>query len=373
MNMENSRLPARRDFLRGGMVFGLAAADASPSASDPKDILNYNPGMAYRRLDNTRIHFSLLSLGGLVMVEAVYHHAIEQGMNFVDASPSYRGGLAIRQLGNVLKSRRTRVYVACKYHSYVRFEDNLRDLQTDWVDFIVFNHHDRHSALHNDDREVFEKLKKAGKVRYAALMTHGDVKEVIAIGIRNGLYSFVTPALNQPGLEAFGEEIRTAQQKGIGVVAMKALRGLENTPLQLALLKKLARSGGITSVLTSIGSYEVFDSYRQALLQPLTAREDRALYAHSVAARSRNCMMCDACKQACPRDLEISAVLRCHDYYYGQLQDAGRALSAYREIPAGKRSGTDCGNCRLCESVCPNGIRIVERMEAARETFARLA
>jgi hypothetical protein len=363
------KLLNRREFVRGAIAIGLSVVPVAAGA----EILNYDADMPYRPLGTTGHHVSLLSMGGLVMVEPVYHYAIERGLNFVDTSPSYRGGMAIRQLGNVLQSKRAKVYVACKYHSYVPFEDNLRDLKTDYVDFIVFNHHDRESALRNDDREVFEKLKRAGKVRFAALMTHGDVKEVLASAIKSGMYSFVTPGLNQPGLEAYDEEVRAARQRGVGVVAMKALRGIEDSTLQLALLKKLAANPAITSVLTSIGSYELFDAYRKALQQPLAAAEDHELHAYAVENRAKNCMMCGRCQRACPRSVDISTVLRSHDYYYVQLRDPGRALETYRGLPVERLAGIDCGDCRRCEAVCPNGIPILERMKSARETFSRLA
>ena len=364
-----SKLLNRREFVRGALAMGLCAVPAAAGG----EILNYNAGMAYRPLGTTGLHVSLLSMGGLVMVEPVYHYAIERGMNFIDTSPSYRGGMAIRQLGNVLQSKRSKVYVACKYHSYIPFEDNLRDLKTDYVDFIVFNHHDRESARENDDREVFEKLKKAGKVRFAALMTHGDIKEVLASGIQSGLYSFVTPSLNQPGLEAYEQEVRAARQRGVGVVAMKALHGIGSSDLQLALLKKLAANPAIVSVLTSIGSYELFDAYRKALQQPLSASEDRALRAYALENRAENCMMCDRCQRACPRSVAISTVLRSHDYYYRQLRDPSRALETYRSLPVDRLDGIECGSCRRCEAACPNGIPILKRMELARQTFSRLA
>jgi predicted aldo/keto reductase-like oxidoreductase len=157
------------------------------------------------------------------------------------------------------------------------------------------------------------------------------------------------------------------------VVAMKALRGIGNSDLQFALLKKLAANPAIASVLTSIGSYELFDAYRKALQQPLTAAEDRALHLYAVETRAKNCMMCDRCQRACPRGVEISTVLRSHDYYYRQLHDPGRALEIYRGLPIERLDGINCGSCRRCEAVCPNGIPILERMESARETFSRLA
>ncbi len=372
---------SRRHFIQRGCLATLAPAIAEArSAStqgtgdvtDHQKIRNYSSEMKYRRLGNTDLHVSLISMGGLVMVEPVYQYAIERGMNFIDTSPSYRGGLAIQQLGNVLKSRREKVYVACKYHSYVRFEENLRALKTDYVDFIVFNHHDRGSMRVNDDLEVFEKFRRAGKVRLAALMTHGDVKEVTSIGIQKGMYSFVTPGLNQAGLEFLQAEIRAAHRKGIGVVAMKALRGIEDVPLQAAYLKKLVRNPAISSVLLSIGSYEVFDTQRKALHEPLTAAEGRALRANFLHNRARNCVMCDACKRACPLGVEVSSLLRCHAYYYAQKGDVETALATYRGIPDGKLGGPGCRMCRKCEMACPNGIPVVEQLETAQSTLARL-
>ena len=367
-------LASRREFVRHSSLAALAARWASAASPvDPAKVRNYSSAMRYRRLGNTDLYVSLISMGGLVMVEPVYHYAIERGMNFIDTSPSYRGGLAIQQLGNVLKTKRDKVYVACKYHSYVRFEENLKDLKTDHVDFIVFNHHDRGSAREDDDFEVYEKFRKAGKVRLAALMTHGDVKEVTATGIRKGLYRFIAPSLSQSGLEFLQAEIRAAYDKGIGMVAMKALREIADVRLQAAYVKQLAGNPAISSVLLSIGSYESFDTFRKALESPATAAESQALHAHFLSRRVSHCVMCDGCKRACPDGVEISTLLRCHDYYYRQKRDLETALAAYRGIPAGKVGSAACRTCWKCEVACPNGIQVVQRIEVARETLARLA
>jgi hypothetical protein len=203
-------------------------------------------------------------------------------------------------------------------------------------------------------------------------MTHGDVKAVTAIGVRSGLYTVVAPSLNQPGLEALGEELRAAHQKGVGVMAMKTMRGL-GLGLQAPYLKQILRNPAISSVLKSIGSYEVFDAYQKAIHEPLTAQEARVLYAHAEANRANNCMMCDECKRACPRGVEVSTVLRCHDYYYGQMGDLETAVSTYSAIPSQKLGSAECRLCAKCEIACPNGIQIVKRLDAARDLFAQLA
>jgi predicted aldo/keto reductase-like oxidoreductase len=181
------------------------------------------------------------------------------------------------------------------------------------------------------------------------------------------------PVLNQPNLEAMAEELRLAQQRGVGVMAMKSMKGLKGIDLEVAYLKKILSNPAVTTVTKGIGSFDQFEAYLQALNEPLSSAEDRALYRYAQANRSSNCMLCDDCKQACPLGVEISTVLRCKDYYYEQMKDVQTALSTYRDIPLEKVGSGACRSCRKCESACPNGIPIVERLMAARELFANVS
>jgi Fe-S oxidoreductase len=54
------------------------------------------------------------------------------------------------------------------------------------------------------------------------------------------------------------------------------------------------------------------------------------------------------------------------------MKDVQTALSTYRDIPLEKVGNEACGLCKKCESACPNGIPIVERLMAARELFSRM-
>jgi predicted aldo/keto reductase-like oxidoreductase len=116
----------------------------------------------------------------------------------------------------------------------------------------------------------------------------------------------------------------------------------------------------------------MFEAYLEALKEPLTSAEDRALDRYAQMNRSSNCMLCDDCKQACPLGVEVSTVLRSKDYYYEQMKDLQTALRTYRDIPRGKVGDEACRLCKKCESACPNGIAIVERLLAARELFSKM-
>ena len=378
---ERAILMNRRRFFSRGFLAAVALG-ASPvhagayqgdisSLPRPK-ILNYNPAMKYRPMGNTGVFVSELSLGGLVMAESVHRYAIEHGVNLVHVAWDYLGGQCIRILGAGLRSLRDRIYIALK-DDYPSIDEALKVLNTDHVDFLMFNRHWAFTVTDPRIAETFEKLKNQGKVRFAGLTSHGDVKHATAAGIRSGFYNVVMPILNQPNLEAMDEELRLAQQRGVGVMAMKTMKGLRGLDLELPYLKKVLRNPAVSTVTHGFGSFDLFEAYLQALNEPLSSAEDRALYKYAQLNRSSNCMLCDDCKRACPWGVEVSTVLRCKDYYYEQLKDVQTALSTYRNIPLDQVADETCRLCKTCESACPNGIPIVDRLMAARELFSRMA
>ena len=353
-----------------GPLWGRAAGEEFPS--DPqKAILNYDPGMKYRKMGLTGLYVSAISLGGLVMEENVHRYALDRGVNFVHVATGYLGGRSIRTLGELMKTYRDKVYIALK-DDFRNLDDSLRALNTAHVDILMFNRHSASSAADPEIAEAFEKYKNQGKVRFAGLTSHGDVKDATAAGIRSGFYQVVMPVLNQPSFEALTEELRLAEQRRVGVMAMKSMKGVNSRDLEVAYVKKLMQNPAVTTITKGIGSIEMFEAYRQALNEPLASAEDRALYRYAQANRGFNCMMCDECKGVCPSGVEVSTVLRAKDYYHDQMGDLDTALATYRALPAGQAGDHTCHLCRKCEGVCPNGIPIVQRLAAAREFFSRV-
>ena len=368
----------RRRFLSkgflGGVAIGVSPIRARAGRDDfssltPPKILNYSPVMKYRHMGNTDVFVSEISLGGLVMTESVHRYAIDHGVNLVHVGWDYLGGQSIKTLGAVLRTVRDKVYIALK-DDYPTIDEALQVLHTDHVDFLMFNRHWAFSATDARIAETFEKLKSQGKVRFAGLTTHGMVKATTAAGLRSGFYNVVMPVLNQPNLEALEEELRLARQRGVGVMGMKTMKGLKGLDSEVAYLKKLLSNPAVTTVTKGIGSFDMFDAYLKALQEPLTSAEDRALERYGKLNRSNNCMLCEDCRQACPLGVEISTILRCKDYYYEQMRDLETALRTYHAIPLEKVGSQACRFCKKCESACPNGIAIVDRLMAARKMFA---
>ncbi len=381
----------RRTFFRMGGALGAASIvettmPVRAEAASPKEkakILNYNPDMPYRRLGDKDIYLSALAMGGLVMNDSgeSHHYAIDHGCNIVHISNGYLGGKSIKVLGKVMKTKRDKVYIALKDNFFSdddfkkgrlgKIDEMLKILNTDHVDFLMFNRHKADKAANPYLREAFEKLRDQGKVRYMGLTCHGDVKAVMQAGIDSGFYDLLNPVLNQPSLEAIDAQLHAASAKKIGVMGMKTMKGLGNKrDRETAYVKKVLAHPGVTNIVKGIGSREQFDAYLTAAGAALSLREDADLYRHAQATRNENCMMCDVCHEVCPNGVEISVVLRCVDYYLGEQRDTLTARETYKELAPDQRWNIACRDCRICEDACPNDIKIVTRLENARFAFA---
>lgn len=378
-----TQLINRREFLGAGVLMAAAATfriDRPPiqqsisAEIDPKKVLNYHPDMRYRRLGNTDIYLSVISLGGVGLKKEIALYAIDHGVNLIHMSSTYNFGSSIKVLGSVLKERREKVYIALKdsfYHGSINDIDKpLKTMNTDYVDFLMFNRHDAVAVNDPKIQEVYEQWHAQGKVRFPGLTTHEHIKECVQMALQSGFYAIIQPAINQPNLELLQPELHEANQKGIGLMAMKTMKGI-NDELQVPLLKKILLNPAITTVNKGFDRFDRFDLFLKATQEASSSQEDFELYRYAQSNRSNNCMMCGLCKQACPQQIEIPTLLRCKDYYHDQMREIALAIESYRSIPMTSR-WSSCIQCGNCELVCPNKIPIQQRLQQASEVLDRI-
>ena len=376
----------RREFLQSGAAAAAVAIGGTQGIKaeqgkkeqkiDPAKIVNFHPGMRYRRVGDTDAVLSVISCGGIGFERAVAHRAVDLGVNLIHTSPGYDGGRSFQEVASVLKTKRDKVYVAVKDTFYKGslsdIDTVLKALGTDRIDFVMFNRHHAGSVADPAIPERFAAWKKQGKVRYAGLTSHDDVKGCVAAGIGSGYYSLIMPVLNQPELELMAEELRNAREKGIGIMAMKSLQGLNGTDLQTAYVKKLLANPAVTTINKAFTNHDLFTMFYKAVGDTLSAEEDMRLYRYARENRRNTCLMCGSCERACPKGIGISTLLRAKLYYHDQLRDRETAAAAARDLPADRRHDGVCLSCRTCESVCPNGIAIVDRLREASNLFRTL-
>ena len=166
---EQNASSSRRNFLKttGAVTAGAFAgsllpdtASASPAASLSAP---FNPAtagaMPTRNLGRTGHRPGIFSLGGQASIEQpnneavavpIIERALDLGVNYVDTAAMYGGKerWSQRYFGQVLKRRRSQVYLASKTHDRSRdgslalLEESLKLLNTDHLDAWQLHHID---------------------------------------------------------------------------------------------------------------------------------------------------------------------------------------------------------------------------------------
>ncbi len=196
--------------------------------------------MQKRILGKTGEKLSILGMGGIVVMNmeqrkanSVVADAIERGINYFDVAPSY--GDAEIKLGNALKEKRDRVFLACKTDGRTKREaekeliESLKRVGTDHFDLYQLHamttQEDFDAAIGpNGALEAFVKAQKEGLIRYIGFSAHSDK---IAIQLMDA-FDFDTILFPVNWVLAFKAHfgpavIEKARSKSMGILAIKAL------------------------------------------------------------------------------------------------------------------------------------------------------
>jgi aryl-alcohol dehydrogenase-like predicted oxidoreductase len=199
-----------------------------------------------RPLGKTGCQVTIFGLGGLFTLarhdrhdEAVeiVNRALDLGVNYIDTSALYGNGASELNIGTVMRERRDEVFLASKSHDYTYdgtmalVHQSLRRLQTDHLD--LYQHHflgqlgqleqlqGKKSA-----RQAFERLRDEGVIRYIGVTGHSS--RLLADALEDYPYDCALITLNPAGAvmdhpEDLDRFFRLAQEKGVGVIAMKVV------------------------------------------------------------------------------------------------------------------------------------------------------
>ncbi|HUU52466.1 MAG TPA: aldo/keto reductase [Candidatus Heimdallarchaeota archaeon] len=360
--------------------------------------------MFYRRLGRTDFKISEISLGGSPIPDwAILTQIVEHGVNYIDTSQSYSNGNSERAIGRLFKEMgRDKAYVGTKFHARRNWneetilksvEGSLKRLQTDHIDVLLIHGVDNEETL-TDERvlSAFDKMRKQGKFRFTGISCHSNHHKVVKKAIECGHYDMVQLGYNVFDIEDTDEEqdietyddylgisgirqlISLARSKDVGIIAMKALKvagkrqklekyKIDGNSIFQIMLKWALSNTNIASVVTEMLTFEQMEEDLAVVHHPLTAREQSSLYRYVAENSKDNCHMCGQCELHCPEGVKTTTILRYLAYYEG-YEKHDRARRGYKSLMPGERA-TSCQNCGQCESLCPYGIAIRQKLQHA--------
>ena len=448
----------RRDFIKtigGGAVAssawlsactGRTADRQSPAESREPD----GSQMTYRTNPNTGDRVSLLGYGMMRlpveggasgrensnapidqdMVNRQVDYALAHGVNYFDTSPAYCQGRSERATGIALSRHpRSSYFIATKLSNFSpstwsrrasqeMFENSLRELQTDYVDYLLLHgigygqkpmeeFYKRY--IDNGILDWLVEQKRKGRIRNLGFSYHGDIR-VFDLALRwfdEGKYhwDFVQIELNYLDWH-YANEINPRNtdaeylygelhKRGIPAVIMEPLLGgrLARVPDYIAAKMKSREpeqsvaswafrfAGTPEGVLSVLSGMTYMEHLRENLhtyspLRPVTPDEDAFLMKIADDIYNLHTIPCNECNYCmpCPYGINIPAVFshynRCinegHVPNNAQDPEYRRARRAFlvgydRSVPK-LRQASHCIGCRQCVAHCPQNIQIPDEL-----------
>jgi hypothetical protein len=348
----------------------------------------------YRALGRTGFEMSDISFGCAGLADpAVARLAVERGVTYFDTSPDYSRTGSEQALGEGIRGfPRERLFVASKLCTadghlasdtpvpkvIEAVEGSLRRIGTDYLDLVhihAVNTIERLMAptLH----EAFDRLREAGKVRFLGVSSHTpDLETVMRHAVESGRFDVIMVAYNFANWPDLGTIFARAHERGVGVVAMKTLKGAHHSHLAgftpseresfaQAAFKWVLSNDDVSGLVVSISRFEQVDEYLFASGKAPTPGDVALLQRYDgLVARTYCRPGCGACLSHCPHDVPVDDVLRYRMYFEGYGREK-EAMRLYAALDPGRRADR-CASCDApCAKACPFQIPIRERMAEA--------
>lgn len=329
-------------------------------------------------------------------------YAIRHGVNYLDTAYIYPGNE--EAVGKILAKNKCReeVYLATKLPHYLirsvagaqkKFQEELVRLQTNYVDYYLMH-------MLNDVktweklvsigiREWLEGKKASGEIRQIGFSYHGNSGNFKAL-LDAYDWDFCQIQYNylDEHSQAGREGLTYAASKNIPVIIMEPLRGgrlVNNLPVQAE--EKIAGSGftpaelalrwlwdqpQVTCVLSGMNSLEmVQENIRIAETSEAGVFGEEEYELIRQVKREINqrmkvgCTGCGYC-MPCPKGVDIPMAFHCYNVKYTEGGKSGKW--EYLQSTAMRRESSSaslCIGCGKCETHCPQGIPIRQKLKEA--------
>ena len=379
--------------------------------------------MNYRTLGKTGLKVSEIGFGGEWLerheeAESVelLKYAHEKGINIVDCwmpDPKSRDiiGKAMEGCrdswyvqGHIGSTYQNGQYVRTRDMKFVRpaFEDLLSRFHTDYIDLGMIHYIDSmeewNNVMSGEFIEYVHGLHDKGVIKHIGLSTHNPLigKLAVETGFIEMILFSINPAFDmRPATEdlysMFGgydkdqlsgidpdraRFYQMCEENDVGLTVMKgffggALLDKDRSPFGVAftpvqLIHYALTRPGAASILCGYDTKEQIDD----AVYYENASDDEKDYASVIAnaplhSYNGQCTYCGHCKP-CPVDIDIAMVNKFYDLATAQKSIPESIAQHYKAL---EHTASECVACKGCESRCPFGVKVADRMKQTEELF----
>ena len=381
--------------------------------------------MRYRKLGKTGLMVSEIGFGGEWLERheeeesvSLMRYAHSQGINIVDCwmpDPKSRDiiGKAMEgcreewivqghfgstyQNGQDVRSRDMKQVIPA-------FEDMMRRMRTDYIDLGMIHYIDAQEewdrCMNSDFIRYVTDKKEDGTIRHIGLSTHNPriAKLAVEAGFIEMILFSINPAFdmrpptedldsmfegydagNYAGIDPERAALyQLCEQNDVGITVMKGFFGgrlfqKETSPFGVAFTPKQCIHYALTrpGVCSILCGYDTTEQVDEAVAYE-TASEEEKDYASVIAsapvhAYMGQCTYCGHCRP-CPANIDIAMVNKFYDLAAAQKEGAVPDSVREHYKALGTTAGA-CLQCHACETRCPFGVKVAERMTRTAGLF----
>ena len=379
--------------------------------------------MKYRMLGKTGLMVSEIGFGGEWLQRhpeeesiRLVQYAHTQGINIIDCwmpDPKSRdiigkGIAGCRDQwfvqGHIGSTWQNGQYVRTRDMRFVRpaFEDLLARIGGGYIDLGMIHYIDSQddwdAAMGTDYIRYVHELRDNGIIRHIGISTHNPriARMAVETGFIEMILFSVNPAFDtRPATEDMDSLFagwegkrpggvdperaalyRLCEEKDVGITVMKGFFGgrlldAETSPFGVAFTPPQLIHYSLTrpAVASVLCGYDTMEQLTAALAYETASDEEKdfapLLASTSLQARIGQCTYCGHC-QPCPMNIDIAMVNKFYDLAAQQEHIPDSVRSHYEAL---RPTASACVGCRSCESRCPFGVGIHERMKKAAALF----
>ena len=335
------------------------------------------------RLGKTGMMVTRLGFGGIPIQRlneadaiAVVRRCLDLGINYLDTANGY--STSEERIGKAVKGRRHDVFIGTKTFPGTpemiekNLDLSLKRLDTDYIDVYQFHGVNDISTLNrildpeNGLYLVFEKAKKAGKIRHIGITSHQ--MDAAKAEVKTGRFETIMFPFNFITNEPAKELLPLCREQDMGFIVMKPLAGgmLNNATIAFKYLLQFPDVVAIPGIEKIPEIEEIHKIYSGST--KMTAAEKKQMRQMIDELGTRFCRRCDYC-QPCAQGIPISMIMT-FPTFVKRLPPDWYLKSPM--IPDGMAKAANCTECGECEARCPFKLPIREMLKEGYNLYEQV-